>query len=69
MLIGAPDAAGVVHVRQWSASDWSAPPDSRAERAPALLAWIEREAQRGRSLNQSLYALRLWLAGNASALP
>lgn len=69
MLIGAPDASGVVHIRQWSAADWSAPPEARAERAVALLAWIEREAERGRSLNQSLYAVRLWLNGNAAALP
>jgi hypothetical protein len=50
-----------VHVRVWSASDWSAPPRARAERAASLLQWLEEQSAAGRSLNQSLYALRLWL--------
>jgi hypothetical protein len=37
LLIGAPDGAGIVHVRGWSAEDWSAPAGSRAERASTLL--------------------------------
>ena len=61
LLIGAPDDGGVVHVRVWSASDWSAPPRGRAERATALLQWIEEQSAAGRSMNQSLYAVRLWL--------
>ena len=69
MLIGTPGDDGVVHVRAWSASDWSAPPRSRAERATALLQWLEEQSAAGRSMNQSLYALRLWLRreGNAPA--
>ena len=61
LLIGVPGEDGVVHVRVWSASDWSAPPRVRAERAPALLRWLEDQSAAGRSMNQSLYALRLWL--------
>jgi hypothetical protein len=61
LLIGVPGDDGVVHVRVWSASDWSAPPRGRAERASALLQWLEEQSAAGRSLNQSLYALRLWL--------
>jgi hypothetical protein len=61
LLIGTPGDDGVVHVRVWSASDWSAPPRSRAERATALLQWIEEQSAAGRSINQSLYAVRLWL--------
>ena len=61
LLIGTPGDDGVVHVRVWSASDWSAPPRGRAERATALLQWIEDQSAAGRSMNQSLYAVRLWL--------
>ncbi len=63
VLIGVPDAGGVVHVRTWSADDWSAPPRARAERASVLLEWLERETSGGRTMNQSLYAVRLWLRG------
>ena len=61
MLIGTPGDDGVVHVRVWSASDWSAPPRGRAERATSLLQWLEEQSAAGRSMNQSLYAVRLWL--------
>jgi hypothetical protein len=61
LLIGTPGDDGVVHVRVWSASDWSAPPRGRAERATALLQWLEDQSAAGRSMNQSLYAVRLWL--------
>jgi hypothetical protein len=67
LLIGAPDADGVVHVRVWSAGDWSAPPKARAERAGAFLQWLESQSAAGRSMNQSLYALRLWLRGESAA--
>jgi hypothetical protein len=43
-------------------ADWSAPPRSRAERATALLQWIEEQSAAGRSINQSLYAVRLLAA-------
>jgi hypothetical protein len=61
LLIGVPGADDVVHIRVWSANDWSAPPKSRAERASAFLQWIELQGAAGRSMNQSLYALRQWL--------
>lgn len=63
LMIGAPGADGVVHVRVWSAHDWSAPPRARAERATAFLQWLEEQSAAGRSMNQSLYALRTWLRG------
>jgi hypothetical protein len=67
MLLGAPDASGVVHVRTWTANDWSAPPRTSAERADTLLKWIELQESAGRTMNQSLYAVRLWLRGERSA--
>jgi hypothetical protein len=66
LLVGMPDSAGIVHVRGWSAEDWSAPPGSRAERASALLNWVERQVATGRTMNQSMYAVRLWLRGEGS---
>jgi hypothetical protein len=65
MLIGAPDAAGVVHVRRWSADAWSAPPRASAERADTLLQWLEVQERTGRTMNQSLHTLRAWLRGTA----
>ena len=67
LLIGAPGADDVVHVRVWSANDWSAPPRARAERAGSFLHWLEEQGAAGRSMNQSLYALRLWLRGEGPA--
>ena len=67
LLVGVPDGDGIVHVRGWSADDWSAPPGARAERATTLLAWLERQVSSGRTMNQSLYAVRLWLRGEGSA--
>ena len=69
LLISVPDSAGVVHVRGWSAEDWSAPPGARAERASALLEWLERQVSGGRSMNQSLHAVRLWLRGEGGGGP
>jgi hypothetical protein len=63
ILLGAPDSSGVVHVRSWTSDDWGAPPRVRAERAETLLQWLESQVQAGRSMNQSLYAVRLWLRG------
>ncbi len=67
MLIGVPGSNGVVHVRGWTSDDWSAVPFTRAERATALLQWIEGEVARGRSMNQSLYSVRLWLGRDERA--
>lgn len=63
MLIGAPGAEGVVHVRTWSADDWSSPPRTSAERADTLLAWLDVQFRAGRTMNQSLTSVRLWLRG------
>jgi hypothetical protein len=67
MLIGAPDPNGVVHVRRWTADDWSSPPRASAERADTLLKWLEVQQSAGRTMNQSLYTLRLWLRGELAA--
>jgi hypothetical protein len=67
MLLGAPDASGVVHVRRWTADDWSAPPRASAERADTLLKWLEAQQSAGRTMNQSLYTVRLWLRGEQAA--
>ncbi len=66
MLIGAPDASGVVHVRRWTADDWGAPPRTSAERAETLLKWLEVQARESRTMNQSIYTVRLWLRGEGS---
>jgi hypothetical protein len=63
LLLGAPDAAGVVHMRSWNADDWSAPPRASAERADTLLQWLEVQVKAGRTMNQSLTSVRLWLRG------
>jgi hypothetical protein len=63
MLIGSPDAAGVVHVRRWTADEWSAAPRVSAERADTLLKWLDVQARAGRTMNQSLTTVRLWLRG------
>ena len=67
LLLGAPTAEGIVHVRGWSAEDWSSPPRISAERASALLDMIERQVRSGRTMNQSIYAVRLWLRGEGAA--
>jgi hypothetical protein len=67
LLIGVPGADDVLHVRVWSANDWSAPPKVRAERAGAFLEWLESQSAAGRSMNQSLYALRQWLRREGTA--
>jgi hypothetical protein len=62
LLIGPLGGTEVV-VRRWTAADWSLPPVPERRSAAELLRWLEGEASRGRRLNQSLYALRLWLRG------
>jgi hypothetical protein len=69
LLIGTPGADEVLHIRVWSANDWSAPPKVRAERAGAFLKWLEAQSAAGRSMNQSLYALRTWLRNEGNATP
>ena len=67
MLIGAPDSAGVVHVRTWTADEWSAAPRTSAERADTLLKWLEVQQRLGRTMNQSPTVVRLWLRGEGTA--
>lgn len=67
MLLGAPDPQGVVHVRTWTADDWGAAPRTSAERADTLLKWLEVQERVGRTMNQSLYTVRLWLRGEGAA--
>jgi hypothetical protein len=69
LLIGVPGDDDVLHVRVWNANDWSAPPKVRAERAASFLTWLESQSAAGRSMNQSLYALRLWLRREGPASP
>ena len=66
LLIGASHGDRVT-VRRWSSDDWSASPDARHEDSASLLRWIEAQAASGRTMNQSLYALRLWLRGEGTA--
>jgi hypothetical protein len=66
LLVGPRDVAGMVPVRRWSGENWSAAAPSAIERADALLHWIEAQAAAGRSMNQSLYAVRLWLRGEGA---
>lgn len=66
MLVGEP-RDGRVAVRRWTSDDWSASPGLRMEESAVLLQWIEAQAARGRTLNQSLYAIRLWLRGSGAA--
>ena len=69
LLIGAPDDAGMVVVRRWTADDWSAVPVPQTERASAVLQWLDAQIAAGRPMNQSAYALRLWLRGQGTATP
>lgn len=67
LLIGAPDARGVVRVRSWSSDNWGATPNAREEARDTLLEWIEARARAGHSLNQSLNTVRGWLRGTGAA--
>jgi hypothetical protein len=67
LLIGAPDSAGMVVVRRWTADDWSAVPAPQTERADSVLQWLDAQLAAGRSMNQSGYTLRLWLRGEGTA--
>jgi hypothetical protein len=65
LLVSAPDGAGNVQVRSWSAAAWGSGPRAHTERAIEMLDRIEREVRAGRTMNQSLHALRRWLRGDA----
>ena len=66
LLVGAPDTGGRVTVRRWTAADWSAPAPAHEEPAGGLLRWLEAQAAVGRAMNQSAYAIRLWLTGTGT---
>ena len=68
LLLARPEA-GRVTVRRWSGAAWADAAETRADDAAALLRWIEAQAAAGRSLNQSLYAVRLWLTGAGDRIP
>ena len=67
MLLGTPDAQGMVRMRVWTSDDWSAAVRTRGERKDALLEWIESQVKAGRTLNQSLHTVRQWLRGQGTA--
>ena len=69
LLLLAPPRDGRVAVRRWSGAAWAEPPAVRTEDAATLLRWVEAQASAGRSLNQSLYAVRLWLTGDGNRIP
>jgi hypothetical protein len=68
LLVGVPQG-GRVTVRRWSGDDWSAAPALVTEDVMHLLAWIEAQAAAGRTLNQSLYGVRLWLRREGAVPP
>jgi hypothetical protein len=61
MLISSPDASGAVTTRTWSAADWSAVPAACKARADALFQRLESASKHGRTMNQSITQIRLWL--------
>jgi hypothetical protein len=66
VLIGAPRQGRVV-LRRWSSAAWGDSAAPREEDAAAFLRWVEAQAASGRTLNQALYAVRLWLRGEGTA--
>lgn len=62
LLIGRPDAQGVVRVRSWTSDDWSAAPNPDMRRASELLRDVEHWARQRRRLNHELSVVRRWLS-------
>jgi hypothetical protein len=60
MLVSRP-SDGVVHLREWTSSDWAATPTERDAPVEAFYFEIEQAVHEGRGMNQNLYAVRLWL--------
>jgi hypothetical protein len=52
---------GMVHLREWTSSDWAASPTERDAPVEGLYVELERAVREGRAMNQNLYAVRLWL--------
>jgi hypothetical protein len=61
ILISTPNDGGEVKTRSWTAADWSAVPKAGATPAAALYQRLESASKHGRTMNQSLTQLRLWL--------
>jgi hypothetical protein len=64
MLVGRP-AGGRVRVREWSGSDWSAPPVAREVACTEITSLVDRAVHAGRRVNQSPLVVRRWLDGAA----
>jgi hypothetical protein len=62
MLVGRP-SAGRVQVREWTGSDWSAPPARRDVACAEIADIVERAVRDGRRVNQSPQVVRHWLDG------
>ena len=60
-VIGPLRPDGRVRVRAWSSRDWGAEPNVSDREARELLAYLERAARSGRSLNHELAGVRSWL--------
>lgn len=64
ILVGRP-SAGRVSLRQWSGGEWGSDALERTVATDALIDELDDLQRSGRRLNQSLYAIRLWLSGTA----
>jgi hypothetical protein len=60
ILVGRP-AAGRVRVREWTGSDWSAPPTEREVACADISDAVDRAVRGGRRVNQSPDVVRRWL--------
>ena len=60
MLVSRP-RAGMVHLREWTSSDWAATPTERDAAVEGFYVELEQAVREGRGMNQSLHAVRLWL--------
>ena len=61
ILVTPPDTSGTVWTHTWSGADWSAPALVRERPAAELLSELEHEVRSGRTMNQELYRVRLFL--------
>ena len=60
LLLSRP-SRGTVRLREWTSADWAASPTERDAGVEAFFVELEQAVREGRSLNQSLHAVRLWL--------
>jgi len=61
LLLGRPNAQGVVRVRSWTSDDWSAAPTTSERPRADLLRDIESWVRQRRGLNHELALVRRWL--------